>query len=59
MRISIMQILHSAIRNTISLYQQSLNELKNINVIKYSTVSEQAGQANINCFIQLSHARAT
>ena len=49
MYISIMQILHSAIKNMISLYQQSLNELKNINVIKSSIISKQAGQVNMNC----------
>lgn len=36
MRISIMEMLHSAIRKMISLYQQGSNELKNKNVIKNS-----------------------
>ena len=44
-----MQILHSAIKNMISLYQQSLNELKNTNIIKSSIISKQAGQVNMNC----------
>ena len=48
MCISIMQILHSAIKNMISLYQQSLNELKKIDAIKSSIISKQAGQVNMN-----------
>lgn len=54
MRISIMSILHSAVRNTISLYQPSLNELKNKNVIKKSIISELAGQVMINCLFHFT-----